>query len=149
MTGPDWLPTPREGRRAITVNDSMATITLVAFAIVLAAGLGTGILVEDDGTEGAPEANLSFQHYEDDSALVVTYERGDPIPAGDLAIVSGERNVTWATVANESDSTKITEGSAVQLSSASRFGKAVSTGDTVQVIWIGGNETEQVAEWPR
>jgi hypothetical protein len=149
MTGDDPRATARRDERAITVTDSIAAGTLIVLAVLLAAGLGLGVLLapSDDGGN-TTRANFTYQHFPDDSALVVTFSKGDPIPAGELAFVSGQTNVTWATLANTSESAEVSEGSTVQLTGTGRFGRPVTTDTDVEVVWTGGNETRVLSRWP-
>jgi hypothetical protein len=149
MTREDPRRTARGDRRATTVTDSIAAGSLVVLAVVLAAGLGLGVLyAPSDGGSNATRANFSYQHFSEDSVLVVTFSRGDSIPAGELAVTSGETNRTWATLANMSESKTVSEGSTIQLSRSGPFGKSITTNTQVQILYTGGNETQVVSRWP-
>ncbi|AQL41266.1 hypothetical protein BV210_00420 [Halorientalis sp. IM1011] len=141
--------TVRDDERAITVTDSVAAGSLIAMAVVLAAGLGLGVLYApaDDAANGT-RANFTFQHFSDDSVLIVTFSKGSSIPAGELAVVSGETNRTWAMLANVSESEGVSEGSTVQLTGSGRFGKPITTGTQVQIVYTGGNGTKVLDRWP-
>lgn len=149
MTREDPRRTAREEERAATVTDSMAAGSLVVLAVVLAAGLGLGVLyAPSEGGGNATRANFSYQHFPDGSALVVTFTRGDSIKAGDLALVSGEANSTWAELANMSASKTLSEGSTIQLTGSGRFGKPITSSTQVRVLYTGGNESRVLSRWP-
>ncbi|SDE80781.1 hypothetical protein [Halorientalis regularis] len=149
MTRQDTRRTVRGDERAITVTDSIAAGSLVVLAVVLAAGLGLGVLyAPSDGGTDATRANFSYQHFADDSVLVVTFAKGDPITAGDLSIVSGETNRTWAMLANTTESEEVSEGSTIQLTGTGRFGKPITTDTSVRIVYTGGNETRVLSSWP-
>ncbi len=150
MTRQDPQRTGRDDERAVTVTDSLAAGSLVFLAVVLAAGLGLGVLyAPSDGGSNATRANFSFEHFPDDSALVVTFTKGDSIPAGELALVSDQTNVTWATLANTSESEAVSQGSTVQLTGTGTYGKPITTSTQVRVVYTGGNESRALATWPR
>lgn len=149
MTGDDSPRTAGGDDRAVTVTDSIAAGTLVVLAVVLAAGLGLGVLfAPSGGTTNTTTANFTFKHFPDGSALVVTFSKGEPLPAGELAVVSGETNVTWATLANSSTSKEVSKGSTVQLTGTGRFGKPITTSTQVRIVWTGGNGTKVLDRWP-
>jgi hypothetical protein len=149
MTRQNSLRTARGDERATTVSDSMAAGSLVVLAVVLAAGLGLGVLyAPSEGGGNTTRANFSYQHFSDDSALIVTFTRGDSIQAGELALVSGEANSTWAELANMTASKTLSEGSTIQLSASGRFGKAITSSTQVRVLYTGGNETRVLSRWP-
>jgi hypothetical protein len=149
MTRQDPQRTARGDERAVTVTDTLAAGSLVVLAVVLVAGLGLGVLYapSDDGGN-ATRANFTFEHFPDDSALIVTFTRGDSIPAGELALVSEQTNVTWATLANVSESETVSQGSTIQLTGTGTYGKPITTDTTVEVVYTGGNESRVLDSWP-
>ncbi|MFB6083658.1 MAG: hypothetical protein ABEJ94_05385 [Halorientalis sp.] len=148
MTREDSRRTARGDDRAITVTDSIAAGSLVALVVILSAGLGLGVLYSPSEEGNATQATFTFQHFPDGSVLVVTFSQGDPIPAGKLAVVSGETNRTWAMLANVSESTTVSEGSTIQLTGSGRFGKPITTSTRVRVVYITGNGTRVLDRWP-
>lgn len=139
------------GDRAVTVSDTLATGTLIVLVVTIGGGLGVAVLVGGGGDTGPPEANFTFEHFQENGALLITLDRGDPIEAGNLVISNGERRVTWATVASMNESATVTEGSVIQLSSRSAYGASVTTEDIIQITYDPGgeNETAVLATWPR
>jgi hypothetical protein len=101
-----------------------------------------------EGAANETRANFTFQHFPDSSELIVTFSEGEPIPAGELALTSGDVNVTWATLANRSETSEVSRGSTIQLSADGRFGRPVTANTEVRVLWTGGNETRQLDRWP-
>lgn len=150
MTRQDSQRTARSDERAVTVTDSVAAGSLIVMALLLSAGLGLGVLYAPSADEGnETRAEFSFEHFPDDSALVVTFTKGDSIPAGELALVSDQTNVTWATLANTSESEAVSQGSTVQLTGTGTYGKPITTSTQVRVVYTGGNESRALATWPR
>ncbi|WP_424019010.1 hypothetical protein ACOZ4N_05935 [Halorientalis pallida] len=149
MPRQDTRRTVRGDERAITVTDSIAAGSLVVLAVVLAAGLGLGVLfAPSEGGNNATRADFSYQHFSEDSVLVVTFVEGDSIQAGDLSVVSGETNRTWAMLANTTESQEVSQGSTVQLTGTGRFGRPITTDTTVRIVYTGGNETRVLSRWP-
>jgi hypothetical protein len=134
--------------RAVTVTDTVAALTLIAFALVIGGGLGLGIAFPGGGgSGGAPSANFSYQFFSQSDTVFVTLESGGPIPAGNLLLISGETEKTWAAVAEENNSTEVTQGDTVPLGPNSPFGAAVENGDQVIVRWDDGNETKRLGNY--
>lgn len=136
-----------EDRRAVTVTDTVAVATLVTVSVVLAGGLGVAVLVGDGASDGPPQTNFSFTHFDRDAELVVTHQRGDEIEAGSIELTSGEASATWAAVAGTNNSTMVSAGDTVQLSRQSAFGAPVRGDDSVEVVWTGGNQTVVLDRW--
>jgi hypothetical protein len=135
--------------RAVTVTDTVAALTLITFALVIGGGLGLGIVFPGGGggSGGAPSANFSYEFFSQSNTVFVTLESGGPIPAGHLVLVSGEAEKTWAAVAQENNSTEVTQGDTVPLGPNSPFGAAVQSGDQVIVRWDNGNETKRLGNY--
>ncbi|WP_336003196.1 hypothetical protein [Halorientalis halophila] len=149
MTDDDQGRSLEGDARAFSITDSVAAGALVVLAIVLAAGLGLGVLyAPSESADNETRANFTFQHFSDDSVLIVTFSEGDPIPAGELLLTSSGANVTWATVANTSETAEVSRGSTIQLGADGPFGRRVTTNTEVRVLWTGGNETRELDSWP-
>lgn len=133
--------------RGVTVTDGIAAGAMIALCLLLVAGLGMAVLIGDTSSSGPPEANFSFSYFERNSQLIVTHERGDSVPAGEVRLTNGERSVTWAEVASINESAEVAPGNTIQLSQQSAFGADVENDDTVQVLWTGGNQTAVLARW--
>lgn len=135
--------------RAVTVTDTVAAVTLIGFALILGGGLGLGIAFPGGGggAGGAPSANFSYQFFSQSNTVFVTLESGGPIPAGELVLVSGETEKTWAAVAEENNSSEVTEGDTVPIGPNSPFGAPVGSGDQVIVRWDDGNQTKRLGNY--
>lgn len=136
--------------RAVTVTDTVAALTLISFALLLGGGLGFGIAFSGGGgggAGGAPSANFSYEFFSQSNTVFVTLESGGPIPAGDLVLVSGETERTWAAVAEENNSSEVTAGDTVPIGPNSPFGAAVQSGDQVIVRWDDGNQTKRLGNY--
>ncbi|MFB6164274.1 MAG: type IV pilin [Haloarculaceae archaeon] len=141
----------RVDERGLTVTNTAATATLVVLAVLLGAGLGAGVLLGTSGGDdgGPPEANFTFSYFSQSSALIVTFDHGEEIPAGELRLTNGRGNATWAEVAHTNDSTMVGEGDTVQLSRRSAFGAPVTRNQPVYIRWTGSNGTRELATWPK
>ena len=133
--------------RAVTVTDSVAALTLIVFALVLGGGLGLGLTFSGGGSDGAPSANFSFEYLSQSNTVFVTLNSGGPIPAGNLILVAGQTEKTWAAVAEENNSSEVTQGDTVPLGPNSPFGAPVENGDQVLVRWDDGNETKRLGNF--
>jgi hypothetical protein len=136
--------------RGLTITDSLAAGTVIFLTVVLAAALGTGVLLGTDEA-GPPDANFTFSYIDANDALIVTHSRGDAIPAGDIVLTEEESGATatWSEVAGTNNSTLVGEGDTIQLSARSAFGAPIGSRARVRVEWHGGNQTALLARWPR
>lgn len=144
--------------RAVTINDAVATGTLVALTVMLGVGLGAAVLVGDDfGESGPPDANFSFSYLGANQQLVVTHEQGESIPAGELVIavekgdenspLSEEETMSWAEADEVENDTSVGVGDTVSLSEGTNFGTPIANDDAVEVRWTDGNQTVVLETW--
>jgi len=133
--------------RAVTVTDTVATVGLVGFALLAAGGLGLGLAVSGGSSDTTPSANFSFEYVGQSNLLFVTMESGEPIPANELVVASGETEKTWATIADMNNSSTVEQGDTIPLSENSPFGKAITGQDRVIVRWESGNRTKRLGNW--
>ena len=133
------------------VSEMMAIVTLVGLAVLLVLGIGISVFLfaPDSGSE--PEAEFSFRHVSEASALIITYEDGDPIPSDDL-YVEGEGedgNATWTALSGWEEPRAVEPGAIVQASEGGAFGEPVGSNDRISVVWRNGtmNQTATLGEW--
>jgi hypothetical protein len=132
--------------RAVTVTDTVAALSLIAFALIIGGGLGVGLVFPGGGggDTGAPSANFTFEYLSQANTVFATLNSGGPIPGGELVVVAGETEKTWAAVAEENNSTMIERGDTIPLGPNSPFGAPINAGDQVIVRWDDGNETKRL-----
>jgi len=133
--------------RAVTELTAVATLVGLTVLLVLGIGVNVFLFVPDDS--GEPSANFTFQHLGETNALLVTHEKGDPIPSDDLYIESEDGNATWTALAGWEESRPVEPGTAVQVSEGGAFGAPVRTDDRVSVVWRNStaNQSATLARW--
>lgn len=136
-----------DDQRGVTINNSTAVATLLLFTVVIGGSLGAAVLFAPEEDTGPPTGNFSYQYFDSNSALIVTFEEGDSFEAGEVLLSNGNTNATWAAVAQMNNSTALTSGDTIQLSRGSAFGTSIISTDTVTIYWTGGNETIKLDEW--
>lgn len=139
---------PRDsGDRA--VSEMTAVATLVGLAILLVVGIGLNVLLLSPSDTGPPEGNFTYQHISQANTLVITYEKGDKIRAGDLYVEGQEANATWAALAGKKPDTMIKPGAVVQVGKAGPFGAPVRTSSRIRIVWRNAtlNESAQLSQW--
>lgn len=145
--GQDTTDTLVGDRRAVTIKNTPAVATLLLFTVIIGGGLGAAVMFAEEEDTGPPSANFTFKHFDRNSALIVTFDKGDSFTAGELLVSSREANATWAAVADTNNSTTVESGDTIQLSQGSEFGEAIISTDVVRIYWTGGNETIKLDEW--
>ncbi|WP_158853873.1 type IV pilin [Halorhabdus sp. CUG00001] len=138
---------PESDDRAI--SEMLAVVTLVGMALLLVVGIGLNVLLLAPSDSSGPSANFTFRYVEQNSALIVTHEEGDALPAGDVYVDGQEGNVTWAALAGWEDSRLIEEGDIVQVAEGGAYGEPVRQSDQLSIVWwnASANGTAELDRW--
>jgi len=125
------------------VSEFTGVAILVAITLLVTGSVGLFVLVDPGSDSGGPNANFTFQYLDSSSVLIVTHDRGDNFTAGNLTLRSSERSVLWSDLANSPTNRTVSPGATVQLSRRNAYGRPVSTGSNISVVYTppGGNET--------
>lgn len=126
------------------VSETTGVVILVGFTVLVTASVGISVLVIDSGDTGTASANFTFEYRSQDALLVVTHERGDALPAGDIHIEGPDASATWAEVARVPGNQTIEPGGLpIQLSEASAWGSPVTQGQAIEIYYVPdeGNRT--------
>ncbi|WP_136715485.1 type IV pilin [Halorientalis salina] len=134
-------------RRGVTINNTAAVATLLVFTVLIGGGLGAAVLFAEEDDTGPPGGNFTYEYFDDNDALLVTFDEGDEFEAGEVLLTNGDSNATWATVAGSNNTTALKPGDSIQLSRGSAFGDTIGSSDRVRIYWTGGNETIKLDEW--
>lgn len=118
------------------VSESMAVAILVGFTVLVLVSVGISVLFVDADSGGPPSANFTFEHFSENSMLLVSHERGDSIPAGDLVLEGEPGTVTWAQVAGTNATDAVEPGDTVQLSRSSAWGERVTSDQRVAIYYV-------------
>lgn len=133
----------------LALSEITGVLVLVVFTIAITATIGVNVLfVSEEDPGGPPEANFTYSYISESSVLIVGYEFGDPIDAGNLTVAGPEdNNVTWAQLADVNETTVVSSNESaprtIQLSRNTPYGEAVTAQDKIRVIYTppSGNET--------
>lgn len=126
------------------VSEATGIAILVGFTVLVTASVGVSVLFVDAGDGSDVNANFTFEYRVQQSMLLVSHERGDALPAGELVIEGPSGSVTWAEVGGMPSNRTIEPGDPpIQLSKASAWGSAVRRGQTIEIYHVssGGNRT--------
>jgi len=125
------------------VSEFTGVAILVAVTLLVTGSVGLYVLVDPGSENPEPNANFSYQYLDGSSVLIVTHERGDNFTAGNLTFRSTETAVLWSDLANSPTNRTVSPGSTVQLSRRNAYGRPVSTGSNISIVYTppGGNET--------
>ncbi|SEL40767.1 type IV pilin [Haloferax larsenii] len=112
------------------VSPVIGVILMVAITVILAAVIGTFVLgLGDQVGDTAPQASFSFDYNSTATNVTVTHESGDAIATGNLNIsVSSDAGATVTTY--DGGDGQMNAGDSFEVDSG-----ALSSGDTVRVIW--------------
>jgi len=136
---------PADGR---AVSEMASVLTLVAIAFVIVFAIGANVLFFEAETDG-PDTTISFQYFDELSALQISHDGGEEIRAGDLLIQGPQREVSWAEIDREmDDSSMVGSGDAIRLGDAGAYGETVGENDRIVVLYTNVTaETTILAQW--
>ncbi|AKU08469.1 MULTISPECIES: type IV pilin [Haloferax] len=126
------------------VSPVIGVILMVAITVILAAVIGTFVLgLGDQVSETSPQASFSFD-YDGSSALTITHESGEQIPANQVT-VTGDFNDSGSAWTALGGSDPITAGGSAVVNDSSGF----SDGDTIRVVWTSesGSSSSTLQKW--
>ncbi len=132
------------------MSESIGIGLLVGMTVVVTAVVGMNVLVvTDDGGNGVPEANFTYDYSGENGLLLVTHSRGDPIQAGNLEFEGprGEPTANWSQLANTNRTAEVDEGSIVQLGEGNAWGQRVGSSDTITVYYNGSGNRTALDRW--
>ncbi|ELZ80549.1 type IV pilin N-terminal domain-containing protein (plasmid) [Haloferax larsenii] len=112
------------------VSPVIGVILMVAITVILAAVIGTFVLgLGDQVGDTAPQASFSFDYNSTATNVTVTHESGDAIATGNLN-VSVSSNASATVTTYDGGDGQMNAGDSFEVDSG-----ALSSGDTVRVIW--------------
>ncbi|PSQ29058.1 type IV pilin [Halobacteriales archaeon SW_10_68_16] len=124
------------------VSEGAAIAALVLLTVAVTASVGVGVLLVETGPDNEFDAELSYQYFDGRQALLVTYEEGQNLTAGNV-VFRGASEVTWADVGSLNESDTITPGANAQLSPNNAYGAEVTESTNITVVYVqDGNETQ-------
>ncbi|MFW6437294.1 MAG: type IV pilin [Halococcoides sp.] len=127
---------PSEDR---AVSELTSIVAIVVIGMVLLAVVGVNVLDADSENEG-PDVTFSYEYLEPQSMLLVEFESGEPIPAGQLEITGSNGEATWAALNDQmNESTPVGPGDVVNVGPDSAYNGRVTPSDAVEIRYL--NET--------
>ncbi|MFB6162618.1 MAG: type IV pilin [Halococcoides sp.] len=123
--------------RAVSELTSVAAIVILG--LVLVAVVGVNVLYVES-TDTGPSATFSYQYFEPQSMLLVTFDSGDSIPAGQLQIEGKSSEATWDALNDQMNaSTPVSPGSVVRIGPQGAYNAPVASDETVTVRYLNGS----------
>ncbi|CQR50642.1 MULTISPECIES: type IV pilin N-terminal domain-containing protein [Haloferax] len=104
-------------------------------AVVLAAVLGTFVL--SAGEQVGPAPSVSFQFGVSDGTATIAHAGGDSFSAGEMIVVVGETEQSWASLSGEDG--PVARGDSISFD--------VASGETVELVYVGGDGRELVGRF--
>ena len=141
-------PASLDGDRAM--SESIGIGLLVGMTVIVTAVVGLNVLVvSEDGAGGVPQANFTYDYSEDNSLLLVTHSRGDPMQAGRIEFEGplGEPKANWSQLANTNRTAMVEEGSIVQLGEGGAWDQRVGSTDTIAIYYNKSGNRTQLDQW--
>ncbi|WP_148413128.1 type IV pilin [Haloferax sp. KTX1] len=108
---------------------------VTAGALVLAGVLGTFVL--STGERVGPAPSVSFHSGVSDGTATIEHAGGDSFSAGEMIVVVGETEQSWASLSG-ADGT-VAQGDSISFD--------VASGETVELVYVGGDGRELVGRF--
>lgn len=117
------------------VSESTGVATLVVITLVATATVGLGALFLDGEDETEFGAQFTFSHLSERGELLVFYESGENLRAGNIIISGPSGEVTWAQLRGMDANATATPGTRepVRLSSQTAYGSSVTEEHYVEI----------------
>jgi hypothetical protein len=132
-------------RRGVSEGASVAVLLLVT--VLVAGSVGVGVLFVDSTADGGVDASFSFQYFSERAVLLVTYEEGTSLRAGDVVVRGPANEVTWARLRGLNDSAALTPGARAQLNPNNPYGSRVTGDGNVTVVYVRGENESVLETW--
>lgn len=127
------------------VSESAGVATLIAITVLVAGSVGLAVVLADDSTGQGITANFTYEFFEEQGRLIISYDRGDNLTAGNLTVSGPRNNVTWAELAGATPDQVVNENanSIVQVTEQSAYGSGLLADDEFRLVYTSadGNVT--------
>lgn len=126
-------------RRLLVVVGVLAvalTILAVGYTVVFACGPFGEMCPE--AAESA-QFTLATNHSGESVTATITHDGGKRFEAGDLVLAAGDRERTWATLANVSATTRVGPGDSVTV--------IVDPGTELRLVWVSDDGEHRATVW--
>ena len=117
------------------VSETTGVAVLVVITVVITTSVGVGVLLFDQNDQ--VEASFSFSYIDSASQLLITYDEGDDLAAGNLVVSGPDNNVTWAALADSDANATLEAGDAVQVTDTNAYGSSVGSRDEFRIVYRG------------
>ncbi|MFC6989311.1 type IV pilin [Haloplanus sp. GCM10025708] len=126
------------------VSPVIGVILMVAITVILAAVIGTFVLgLGQQVQQTTPQASFTFDYNSTNSSVLVTHEGGATFKTENTAELNVSANGSTATWG-----LPVSAGDQILVASGGDVATAVSSGDTIRVIWQGsGDQTSTVGKY--
>lgn len=116
------------------ISEGAGVATLVIITVLVTASVGMSVLVGMDAGEGEIDGEFRFEQLDD--RLVIGYESGPGLTAGNLYADGPHNNVSWAALTGIDEEDTVTPGDTDQLSPDNAYGSAIDADDDVAMVYI-------------
>jgi hypothetical protein len=128
------------------VSEGLGVAVLVIVTLLVTASIGMGVLIGSEGEGSGDGIDSEFRFEQLDNRLVITYERGPTLTAGNLYLEGPQNEVTWAAIADIDESASVSAGDTQQLSPNNAYGSAVGSDTVIEVVHVSDNGTRSVLD---
>lgn len=128
------------------VSEGLGVAVLVIVTLLVTASIGMGVLIGSQSEGSGDDTDGEFRFEQLDNRLVITYEQGPTLTAGNLYLEGPQNEVTWAAIADVDESASVSVGDTQQLSPNNAYGSAVGSDTVIEVVHVSDNGTRSVLD---
>lgn len=111
----------------VLIAIGVGIVVVIPAIIILSAVIGAFVLGMGDTVPAEPRVSFEWEHDETTNELDVTHMGEEPLPPDSVLLQTGDNTKEWGT------SEEVSTGDSITI-------KNVSSGDTVEIVWTGGEE---------
>ena len=115
---------------------------LVLLTVLVTASVGMNVLFVGDEDDTGIQADFEFRYFSGQESLLITYNEGDELVAGNLTVSAPGANLSWAELGRANATDTIEPGALVQLRSNNAYGRDLRPGENITLVYATGtNQT--------
>ena len=128
-------------------SESAGVAVLVLFTVIVTASVGVGVLFVDQDASGEIDAEFSYDYFDSRAAILITYESGEQLRAGDVLVAGPGPNVTWNELGPLNGSSTLEPGNRIQLNANNAYGQAIRQYHTIDLVHVAGGNRTVISQW--
>ena len=120
------------------VSEAAGVAALLLLTVLVTASVGMNVLLVDEDEGSGIQADFEFRYFSNQESLLVTYNEGPELVAGNITVSAPAAELSWADLGNANATDTITPGARVQLRQSNAYGRDLRPGDNITLLYTTG-----------